>query len=265
MENQEQIKKMVREKYSEIVQGKASCCGSKNDLVQIDYTIFSEDYSQLKGYNPDADLGLGCGVPTEYARIKEGDTVVDLGSGAGNDCFVVRAVIGEKGKVIGIDMTETMIAKARANAEKLGLNNVEFRFGEIENMPINDNVADVVISNCVLNLVPDKRKAFSETYRVLKPSGHFSISDMVTNVTLPEGLRNVAAMYAGCVAGALQKDEYLSIIREAGFQNVTVQKERKIELPDELLHKYLTEEDIRNLKESNVGVFSISVYAEKPE
>ncbi|NTV46843.1 MAG: arsenite methyltransferase [Chlorobiales bacterium] len=269
MENQEQIKKMVREKYSEIAgqdkeKNQQSCCGADACCTGSTYTIFSEDYSQLKGYNPEADLGLGCGVPTEFAQIKEGDTVVDLGSGAGNDCFVVRAVVGEKGKVIGIDMTETMIAKARVNAEKLGLNNVEFRFGEIENLPINDRVADVVISNCVLNLVPDKRKAFSETYRVLKPGGHFSISDMVTNANLPDGLRKAAVMYAGCVAGALQKDEYLSIIKDSGFQNVVVQKERKIDLPDEVLCNYLSKEEVQQFRESNVGIFSITVYAKKP-
>jgi arsenite methyltransferase len=265
MENHDEIKNMVKEKYSEIaVQGNGSCCGSKSELVQIDYTIFSEDYSKLKGYNPDADLGLGCGIPTEFAQIKEGDTVVDLGSGAGNDCFVVRAVVGEKGKVIGVDMTETMIAKARANAEKLGLNNVEFRLGEIEKLPINNNVADVVISNCVLNLVPDKKKAVRETYRVLKPGGHFSISDMVLKADLPDELRKEAAMYAGCVAGALHKDDYLSIITGAGFQNVTVQKERKIILPDEVLRKYLPEKDVLTFKENNAGIFSITVYAEKP-
>lgn len=268
MSNAEELKKLVKEKYSEIAlqtkeQNEVSCCGATG-CGTVDYAIFADNYTELEGYNPDADLGLGCGVPTEFAQIKKGDTVIDLGSGAGNDCFVARALVGETGKVIGIDMTEAMIAKARVNAEKLGFNNVEFRQGEIEDMPIAANRADVVISNCVLNLVPDKRKAFTETYRVLKPGGHFSISDVVLVGELPEDIVKASEMYAGCVSGAIQKEEYLQILRETGFQNITIQKEKVIQVPDEILRDYLDEAGIRQFRESNTGIYSITVYGDKP-
>jgi ubiquinone/menaquinone biosynthesis C-methylase UbiE len=219
----------------------------------------------LDGYVPDADLGLGCGLPTQFAEIKKGDTVVDLGSGAGNDCFVARAITGESGKVIGIDMTEAMIDKARENAEKLGFNNVEFRFGDIEKIPLTADSADVVVSNCVLNLVPDKRKAFQEIFRILKPNGHFSISDVVLVGKLPESLREASEMYVGCVSGALQKSEYLDIINRSGFVNCKVQKEKLITLPDDILADYLTVKQIEDYKNSGVGIYSITVYAEKPK
>ncbi|MBJ6116714.1 arsenite methyltransferase [Pontibacter sp. BT310] len=268
MNNAEELKKIVKDKYSEIAlqskeQNEASCCGATG-CGTVDYAIFADNYTELEGYNPDADLGLGCGVPTEFAQIKKGDVVLDLGSGAGNDCFVARAIVGETGKVIGVDMTEAMIAKARDNAEKLNFNNVEFRQGEIEDLPLAANRVDVVISNCVLNLVPNKQKAFAETYRVLKPGGHFSISDVVLAGDLPAGLVNDAEMYAGCVSGAIQKEEYLDIIRKAGFENVVVQKEKAIQLPDEILKDYLSEEGIKQFRESNTGIFSITVYGDKP-
>jgi arsenite methyltransferase len=268
MNNAEELKKIVKDKYSEIAlqskeQNEASCCGVTG-CGTVDYAIFADNYTELEGYNPDADLGLGCGVPTEFAQIKKGDVVLDLGSGAGNDCFVARAIVGETGKVIGVDMTEAMIAKARDNAEKLNFNNVEFRQGEIEDLPLAANRVDVVISNCVLNLVPSKQKAFAETYRVLKPGGHFSISDVVLAGDLPAGLVNEAEMYAGCVSGAIQKEEYLDIIRKAGFENVVVQKEKAIQLPDEILKDYLSEGGIKQFRESNTGIFSITVYGDKP-
>jgi arsenite methyltransferase len=268
MNNAEELKKIVKDKYSEIAlqskeQNEASCCGATG-CGTVDYAIFADNYTELEGYNPDADLGLGCGVPTEFAQIKKGDVVLDLGSGAGNDCFVARAIVGETGKVIGVDMTDAMIAKARDNAEKLNFNNVEFRQGEIEDLPLAANRVDVVISNCVLNLVPNKQKAFAETYRVLKPGGHFSISDVVLAGDLPAGLVNDAEMYAGCVSGAIQKEEYLEIIRKAGFENVVVQKEKAIQLPDEILKDYLSEEGIKQFRESNTGIFSITVYGDKP-
>src|SRR5665647_2970240 len=222
----EDLKLIVKEKYAEIANQSASksssCCGTSSCCSGADYTAFSESYENQQGYNPDADLNLGCGIPTEYAHIRTGDTVVDLGSGAGNDCFVARALTGESGKVIGIDMTEAMIEKARANAEKLGFNNVEFRLGDIEKMPMTANKADVIVSNCVLNLVPDKVKAFSEIYRVLKPGGHLSISDVVTKGQLPEKLQKDAEMYAGCVSGAININEYVDIIRKQGFQNLSL-------------------------------------------
>ncbi|MDD4033356.1 MAG: arsenite methyltransferase [Bacteroidales bacterium] len=268
MQTNEQKKEIVRQKYSEIasqnsVSSTASCCGQGCCSPAV-YNIMSEEYDNLPGYNKEADLGLGCGLPTQFAKIKKGDTVVDLGSGAGNDCFVARAETGENGKVIGIDFTEAMIQKARENAEKLGYNNVEFRYGDIEKIPIAANVADVVVSNCVMNLVPDKQKAFGEVYRILKPGGHFSISDIVLAGELPEKIMNAAEMYAGCVAGALQKDTYLNIIREAGFANIMFQKEKAIIIPDGLLDNYLDEDEIKTYKAHPYIIFSITVYAEKP-
>lgn len=224
----------------------------------------TDDYSEVEGYNLDADLGLGCGLPTEFARISEGDTVIDLGSGAGNDCFVARHETGATGKVLGIDFAESMIAKARKNAEKLDFNNVEFRYGDIEDMPVSDDVADVIVSNCVLNLVPDKQKVFSEMFRVLKPGGHFSISDIVLVGDLPEALREDAEMYAGCVAGAIQKEEYLGYIEDLGFEQVTIQKEKPIVIPDDILSKYLSEQEIKEFKNGDTGIYSITVFAQKP-
>jgi ubiquinone/menaquinone biosynthesis C-methylase UbiE len=224
----------------------------------------SEDYDKLEGYNPDADLGLGCGLPTQFAKIKKGDVVIDLGSGAGNDAFVARHETGETGKVIGIDFTPAMIERARANAELRGFNNVEFRQGDIEKMPVTSNVADVIVSNCVLNLVPNKKAVFTEIFRVLKPGGHFSISDIVLEGELPQKIQQAAEMYAGCVAGAIQKKEYLDLISEAGFKGVMLQKEKQIVVPDDILKDYLSEEEISNFKNSSTGIYSITVYAEKP-
>lgn len=269
METSEQIKEVVRQKYGAIAdqpkeQNASACCGATVCCGDDMYNIMADDYSKLKGYNPDADLGLGCGLPTQFARMKQGDTVIDLGSGAGNDCFVARAVVGEKGKVIGIDFTENMIGRARQNAEKLGFNNVEFRQGDIEDMPVTSNKADVIVSNCVLNLVPNKHKVFSEVYRVLKPGGHFSISDIVLQGDLPEKWKQVAELYAGCITGAIQEKEYLNIIEEAGFKNISLQKEKDITLPDDILRNYLSEDEISNYKSAGTTIKSITVYAEKP-
>lgn len=268
MNTHEEIKAMVKQKYAEIaLQDKevntSSCCGSGGSSTEV-YNIMSDEYEHLQGYNPDADLKLGCGLPTEFAQIKKGDTVVDLGSGAGNDCFVARHETGETGKVIGIDFTDEMIEKARNNAEKLRFNNVEFRLGDIENIPITAEVADVVVSNCVMNLVPDKPKAFSEVYRILRPGGHFSISDIVLTGHLPEKIKNAAEMYAGCVASAIQKSDYLQIIKDAGFEKVTIQTEKPIIVPDDILKNYLTEEEIADYNSKENIIFSISVYGEKP-
>lgn len=268
MQTDEQLKEIVRQKYSEIAlqdkeTNQASCCGSGCCSTEV-YNIMSDDYTKMEGYNPDADLGLGCGLPTQFAKIKKGDTVIDLGSGAGNDCFIARSEAGEEGKIIGIDFTTAMIDKARANAEKLGFNNVEFRQGDIEKMPVTANVADVIVSNCVLNLVPNKDGVFKEIYRVLKPGGHFSISDVVLVGNLPDALRKDAEMYAGCVSGAIQKEVYLELINANGFANVTLQKEKPIIIPDDILKNYLNEEQVANFKTGNTGIFSITVYAEKP-
>jgi ubiquinone/menaquinone biosynthesis C-methylase UbiE len=268
MSNEQELKELVRQKYSEIAlqdkeDNQASCCGATCCSTEV-YNIMSDDYTELNGYNADADLGLGCGLPTQFAMIKKGDVVIDLGSGAGNDAFIARAETGETGKVIGIDFTEAMINKARTHAEKLGFHNVEFRFGDIENMPVTANVADVIVSNCVLNLVPNKDAVIKDIYRVLKPGGHFSISDVVLVGNLPDALRKDAEMYAGCVAGAIQKEVYLELIKINGFKNITVQKEKAIIIPDDILSKYLSEAEISSFKTGNTGIFSVTVFAEKP-
>jgi arsenite methyltransferase len=268
MKNSEELKDIVREKYREIAKqdkalNQSSCCGSGEVSKEV-YNIMTDDYTAMEGYASEADLGLGCGLPTQFAQIKKGDTVIDLGSGAGNDCFIARHETGDTGKVIGIDFTPEMINKARKNADQLGFNNVEFREGDIENMPVAENIADVVVSNCVLNLVPDKQKVISEIYRVLKPGGHFSISDIVLVGTLPQALKEDAEMYAGCVSGAIQKSDYLQFIEEAGFTTVHVQKEKPILLPDDILKKYLAPEELETYKSRDTGIFSITVFAQKP-
>ena len=268
MDTEKELKKIVKDRYAKIaLQDKtvnaSSCCGATTPTNKV-YNIMMEDYSEMGGYNEDADLGLGCGLPTQFAKISKGDTVIDLGSGAGNDCFVARHETGETGKIIGVDFTPIMVKKARENAEKLGYNNVEFREGDIDNMPISDSIADVVVSNCVLNLVPNKEKVINEIYRVLKPGGHFSISDIVLVGNLPEALKQDAEMYAGCVAGAIQKDEYLNFIKNSGFEGVEIQKEKIIVIPDDILSKYLSNDEITDFKNGTTGIFSVTVYAEKP-
>jgi SAM-dependent methyltransferase len=263
----QETKDLVRRKYAEIaLQDKAtnasSCCGAGGCSTEV-YNIMTDDYSKVEGYVPDADLGLGCGLPTEFAGIKPGNTVLDLGSGAGNDCFVARAATGPDGRVIGVDFTPEMIAKAKENAKKLDYQNVEFRQGDIEKLPLSACMVDVVVSNCVLNLVPDKKQAFSEVQRVLKPGGHFSISDVVLNGELPPQLREAAEMYAGCVSGALQEKEYLGIIEQLGFEDIKVQKRKPIVIPDDILANYLKPEEIAAYKVSGTGIFSITVYAHK--
>jgi SAM-dependent methyltransferase len=268
MQTEEQLKEIVRKKYSEIaLQDKetnmSSCCGAGGCSTEV-YNIMSEDYTTLKGYNADADLGLGCGLPTQFAQIKKGDVVVDLGSGAGNDCFIARHETGETGKVIGVDFTPAMIDKARSNAEVRGFNNVEFRQGDIESMPITANTADVIVSNCVLNLVPNKDAVIKDIYRVLKPGGHFSISDVVLVGALPEGLRKDAEMYAGCVSGAIQKEVYMELIHTNGFEQVTIQKEKAIIIPDDILINYLSADQIAAFNNGASGIFSVTVFAKKP-
>jgi ubiquinone/menaquinone biosynthesis C-methylase UbiE len=262
------LKDLVKSKYSEIaLQDKASnaasCCGAGSCSTEV-YNIMTDDYEGLQGYNPDADLALGCGLPTQFAGIKAGDTVLDLGSGAGNDCFVARHETGETGKVIGVDFTPAMIEKARKNAANLGYTNVEFIEGDIEELPVANDTVDVVVSNCVLNLVPDKEKAFAEMFRVIKPGGHFSVSDVVLKGELPVALKSAAEMYAGCVSGAIQKDKYLNHIFMAGFQKLSIQKEKEIVLPDDILSDYLTPSEIATYRNSGNGIYSVTVSAEKP-
>ncbi len=260
-------REMVREKYAEIARqdratNASSCCGAGGCSTEV-YNIMTDDYSSVEGYQSEADLGLGCGLPTEFARITKGDTVLDLGSGAGNDCFVARHETGPEGKVIGIDFTPEMVAKARENADKLGFDNVEFIQGDIENMPLKDETVDVVVSNCVLNLVPDKKSAFSEMHRVLRSGGHFSISDIVLNGELPEKIREAAELYAGCVSGAVMKEDYLKNIEEAGFEDVVVQKEKPIHIPRDILKAYLSSAEIREFRREKGKISSITVFARK--
>lgn len=265
----ENLKSVVKEKYGEIAKkslaelDSSTCCGTQCCSEPHDFTAFNDDYTQLKGYNKDADLKLGCGIPTEVAAIASGDVVVDLGSGAGNDAFVARALVGNEGKVIGIDMTEPMIEKARKNAQTLGFTNVEFRLGDIEQMPVESSSVDVVISNCVLNLVPDKKKAFAEMFRILKVGGHFSVSDIVLARTLPKEIQEAAEMYAGCVSGAIIKSEYLEIIEQAGFKNISVKIEKPILLPTEVLEKYLSIEEAKKFSNHGAAILSITVYGER--
>ena len=264
LENRTNIKEIVKEKYGtiarEVTKEKSCCCDSKKI---VDYTIFSDDYSKLDGYSKEADLGLGCGLPTEFAGIKKGDIVVDLGAGAGNDVFVAHSEVGASGKVIGIDFTDEMIELANENKGKLGFSNVDFRLGEIEDLPVDEGSTDVVISNCVLNLVPNKEKSFSEIHRILKTGGHFCISDIVLVGNLPDGLKKSAEMYAGCVAGALQQDEYIGIINNTGFRNVEIKLTKTVTIPNDILIKYLSEEQLVQYNKSGIGIFSITVVGEK--
>lgn len=243
MNTPEELKQIVKDKYTIIAEqpmdvNASSCCGATS-CCDGTYTIMSDDYSGREGYAPEADLGLGCGIPTDHAGIREGMTVLDLGSGAGNDVFIAARETGPAGFVIGIDMTEAMIAKANENKAKLGAANVDFRLGEIESLPVDNNSVDVVVSNCVLNLVPDKARAFAEIFRVLKPGGSFTVSDIVVDGEMPDHLRSVATMYAGCVSGAEKREEYLGHIRAAGFTDIAIPKEKDIHIPDSVLQSEL--------------------------
>lgn len=259
----EKLKEVVKKTYTKVLSNDVgcgcnpSCCSPEKEVT------FSENYSQVEGYSKDADFGLGCGIPTEFAKIKRGQTVLDLGSGAGNDVFVARSIVGKSGKVIGVDMTEAMIKKANENKKKLNYSNVEFYLGEIEELPIKDNSIDVAVSNCVMNLVPDKTKAYSEVFRVLKSKSHFSISDIVLSGDLPEGIRNAAEMYAGCVSGALPKDKYIQAIKDAGFDNIQIVKERQTTLSDDILLKFINTKELADYRKSESAILSITVYAEK--
>jgi arsenite methyltransferase len=260
----EDLKLVVKEKYGEIAKqsllmDQSSCCSPSGCCSDLEFSMIGDEYTNVEGHHPDADLGLGCGIPTNYAAIKKGDHVLDLGSGAGNDCFVARAIVGETGSITGLDFTDAMITKAVANNLKLGFNNVEFVQGDIEEMPLPDNSFDVVVSNCVLNLVPNKHKAFTEIIRVLKSGGHFCVSDVVIKGELPEKLRQDAEMYVGCVSGAIDMDEYLEIIREKGFKNITIHKQKAITIPDQVLGKYLLKQEIEGFKNGETGIFSITV------
>ena len=260
-----EIKSLVRARYGAIAEGAAKGCGCAPSCCgdgALD--MIGDAYADLAGYVADADLGLGCGVPTRHAGIKEGDVVLDLGSGAGVDAFVARRSVGEAGRVIGVDMTAAMIERARNNAAKLGYGNVEFRLGDIERLPVADDSVGVVISNCVLNLVPDKARAFAETLRVLKPGGHFCVSDIIATGTLPEGIRTAAALYVGCVAGAMPETDYLAVIRGAGFSEVRIVERKPIRLPDDVLREHLSDAELLAFRASGVDLLSVTVLGTKP-
>jgi SAM-dependent methyltransferase len=268
MQTDNQLREIVREKYATIAKSAASCCEpaccGDRSTGRSDYNLVGDAYRGVGGYVAEADLGLGCGVPVEHAGLRPGQTVLDLGSGAGLDVFVARREVGDSGHVIGVDMTAEMIARARENARKSGFGNVEFRLGEIEHLPVLSDSIDVVLSNCVLNLVPDKVAAFSEIFRVLKPGGHFCISDIVSSRPLPEWLQEIAEAYAGCVSGAIPKDEYLAIIQAAGFAQIEVVTERRVEVPADFLSRTLTSDQQETIADSGLHVMSLTVTAEKP-
>lgn len=264
----EDIKGIVREKYSAIAKhnifpDQQGCCSPAGCCEQLEFSMIGDDYAGVRGYVADADMGLGCGLPTEFAGLRPGDNVLDLGCGAGNDCFVARSIVGETGAVTGIDFSEEMLNKAKANLIKTGFANIRFLHGDIENLPLPDASFDVVVSNCVLNLVPDKQKAFAEIYRVLKNGGSFCISDVVLNSHLPDGLKEAAEMYAGCVSGAVVKENYLGIVKHQGFKQIKVRKEKPIVIPDSVLKSYLTETEKDKFKKSGAGIISITLTATK--
>lgn len=267
MNTTEEIKNSIKQRFSEIVYqseeyieegcGCGSGCGCQSGTQEMEYDV-------EPGYHPNADLGLGTGTPTRYAGIKEGDTVVDLGSGAGMDSFLAREITGAAGKVIGVDMTERMVDKARKNSDTAGYNNVEFRLGDAENLPVSDKSAHVVIANGIISLVPDKLRAVREIYRVLKHHGAVSLSDMMLRGKMPKGLKIDAEMYTGCLAGTETMEEYIEMFEQAGFEEITIRMERKFDLPDAMLHYYLPPEDAQEFRDGVPGIYSITLTAEKP-
>jgi len=264
MTTEEMIKEHIKDKYGKIATKGTQGCGCNCGCGDTQYfDMMQDDYNTVAGYEPVADLNLGCGIPTEFAGIKESDIVLDLGSGAGNDVFIASKIVGEKGKVFGLDMTEEMVDKANFNKYKLKVDNVEFLLGEIEKIPMEDNFVDVVVSNCVLNLVPDKQKAFSEIHRVLKSGGNFCISDIVLDGNLPDRLMSIARFYTGCVTGAEQIADYLNIIKGAGFSKIEIHKKNEIKLPEDLLFDYLEKSEIEAYYKSGTAIYSITVSAVK--
>jgi SAM-dependent methyltransferase len=275
---EEEIKRVVREGYGKIAPKKLSCCapasscGGKEDFVQDISKRIGYSEEELKIVPEGANLGLGCGNPVALASLKQGEIVLDLGAGAGFDCFLAANQVGKAGKVIGVDMTAEMIDKARENARKGSYENVEFRLGEIENLPVADNHADIIISNCVINLSPDKKRVFQEAFRVLKPGGRLMVSDIVLLKELPEEIKNSVAAYIGCLAGAVSKKDYLGAIQEAGFQATKVIDE--VAFPAELVANDPTIREIKIMKNLNMSrekarelarsVVSMKVSAVKP-
>ncbi|MBC8037267.1 MAG: arsenite methyltransferase [Rhizobiales bacterium] len=263
-EQAEEIRALVREKYGAIARNEGSCCDSSCHGEAGGIDMIGNTYQSVEGYFAEADLGLGCGLPSEHAGIRIGDTVLDLGAGAGIDAFVARRLAGEEGQVYGVDMTPDMVAKARANTEKLGYRNVEFRLGEIEHLPFERDSIDVVISNCVLNLVPNKARVFTEVFRVLRPGARFCISDILASAPLPESLRKAAALYIGCVAGAEPEANYLAIVKNSGFRDIYVVKSRRIGLPEDILASILSVKEIAAMRDEDLHIKSVTVVGTKP-
>jgi arsenite methyltransferase len=273
-----EIKKMVREGYAERVKtgsscctpAKSCCCGGGSTVRSVSKSVgYAED--EIDSVPDGANLGLGCGNPTALASLVEGETVLDLGAGAGFDCFLAANKVGEQGKVIGVDMTPEMIEKARENAEKGGYQNVEFRLGEIESLPAADNSVDVIISNCVINLSPDKGRVFGEAFRVLKPGGRLMVSDIVLLKELPDFIKNSVAAYVGCISGALMKNEYLDTIKKSGFQEVNVLDESIFPIDcvsnDPTVGAVINKMDLSedDVKDAASSVASIKVQGKKPK
>jgi SAM-dependent methyltransferase len=273
----EEIKKVVREGYAKIAKQDSSCCGPVNsccgstDLAQDISKSIGYTEEELKAVPEGANLGLGCGNPVALASLKEGETVLDLGSGAGFDCFLAADRVGKNGRVIGIDMTPEMVEKARENARKSNYTNVEFRLGEIENLPVADNSVDIVISNCVINLAPDKSRVFSEVFRALKPGGRLMISDIVLLKELPNFIKDSIEAYIGCLSGAIMRNEYVGAIKTAGFQEVRIVDETffPIEcMANDPTAKAIIENleiPMEEVKEAANSVASIKVYGVKPD
>lgn len=277
-----EIKKTVREGYAKVAKNNTPCCGSSSSESSgpcaCESSIDQESVSKAIGYSKEelealpegADLGLGCGNPTALASIEEGETVIDLGSGAGIDCFLAAKKVGKDGKVIGVDMTPEMLDRARANAKNGNVENVEFRLGEIDNLPVADNTADLIISNCVINLAPDKKRVFEEAFRVLKPGGRVMISDIVLLGELPEALKASKEAYVGCISGAILKEDYLQTIKDAGFERVEVVSEATFPVEDviggENAQKILKKSDLTTEEalKAATKVSSVKVRAYKP-
>jgi SAM-dependent methyltransferase len=256
MQDEDAVRTLVRDRYGAIARQAGSCCTPATSgccgpqMAPDGLNMIGDAYAGVAGHLAEADLNLGCGVPTQHSALRVGETVMDLGSGAGNDVFIARHEVGAEGRVIGVDMTPDLIARARANARTLGFDNVEFRLGEIERLPIESGSIDAIVSNCVLNLLPDKAPAFAEMLRVLRPGGRFCISDIVASATLPDDVRQVAALYVGCVAGALPQSQYLALIAAAGFADIRIARSTPIDLPAEVLASYFSAARIAELRDS---------------
>jgi len=276
---EENIKKAVRESYAKVASGSSCCCTPDTGSSCCGQVDLAKEISSNIGYSKEdlnkvpegSNLGLGCGNPIAMASLAKGEVVLDLGSGAGFDCFLAAEKVGPEGRIIGVDMTPEMLEKARENAQKGNFSNVEFRLGEIENLPVADGVIDIIISNCVINLVPDKDRVFSEAFRVLKPGGRIMVSDIVLTKELPDFIKNNMTAYVGCISGAIIKDNYLNAIKKAGFMDVKIIDEVNFPL------KYIISDDtaaiVKNdlslsenqAKDLEDSILSIKVYASKPK